>query len=110
MTLAGREQFGSLVVRALSDPEGNGTEGGDPTGALAVALSRSGAGRLDPTGEVLVPPDSLRRLASEAAAADGRSIDPAWEPGFATMLEYADRNGWIAADGAVRAHVEWVES
>lgn len=31
----------------------------------------------------------------------------AWIRGFAAMVEFAARNGWVRADGAIRAHVEW---
>ena len=52
-------------------------------------------------------PDSLRRLATEAAEEDGLTLGPDWEDGFASMLEYAADSGWVNDDGAIRAHVEW---
>ncbi|BBG03406.1 MULTISPECIES: hypothetical protein [Pseudonocardia] len=66
---------------------------------LAAALAGHDVGQLD--GEdVLVRVDAVRRLAA------GRVGDD-WEDGFAGMLAYADRKGWLTDDGAaVRAHVE----
>src|SRR5258708_14259903 len=74
--------------------------GGRDRSRLAEALTGSGAGQLD-GDDVWVRVTWLR-----AAAGDGTS--PTWEKGFAAMLEYAGRKGWLAADGeSVRAHVEW---
>jgi hypothetical protein len=74
--------------------------GGRDRSRVAEALTASGAGRLD--GD-----DAWMRVAwLRSAAGDGATA--AWEQGFAAMLEYAGRKGWMAADGeAVRAHVEW---
>ncbi len=38
--------------------------------------------------------------------AHGRPDDPVWAHGFAAMLAYAEKSGWIDDDGAIRAHVE----
>jgi 3-hydroxy-9,10-secoandrosta-1,3,5(10)-triene-9,17-dione monooxygenase reductase component len=45
--------------------------------------------------------DALRRLAGR------RASDPEWQRELAAMLGYAERKGWIDAEGAVSAHVEW---
>ncbi|HEY6758790.1 MAG TPA: hypothetical protein VI318_04845 [Baekduia sp.] len=46
--------------------------------------------------------EELRRLAGERAG------DEAWRSGFAGMLAYARRQGWLDAAGAtVTAHCEW---
>lgn len=66
---------------------------------FAAALAGHDVGALD--GEdVLVQVAAVRRLAGGRVGAD-------WEDGFAGMLAYADRKGWLTDDGAaVRAHVE----
>ena len=33
--------------------------------------------------------------------------DDAWLAGLQQMVDYAAANGWMDADGRVRAHVEW---
>jgi hypothetical protein len=67
-------------------------------GRLAVALSESGAGRID--GEdALIEVDAIRRLA------EGR-VTPAWADDFDQMLSYAKTKGWLQGD-AIQAHVEW---
>lgn len=63
------------------------------------ALAAHGIG--EPDGD-----DVLVRVAAVRALAAGR-VGPDWEDGFAGMLAYAGRKGWLSADGsAVRAHVE----
>ena len=62
--------------------------------ALAAALGP--AGRLE-GGHAWISPAWLR------AAAGG---DAAWEAGFEKMLQYAAKQGWVDAAGAIRAHVE----
>ena len=48
---------------------------------------------------VLLSCDALRVLAGPLAD------DPSWRAGYASMLAYADRQGWLTPDGtAVRAH------
>ena len=91
VTLAEPDDFTRFHVTVL---------GGRDRSRLAEALTASGAGQPD-GDDVWVRVAWLR-----TAADDGAS--PAWEQGFAAMLEYAGRKGWLAADGeAVRAHVEW---
>jgi hypothetical protein len=65
----------------------------DDFASFAVVVSRS--------EHAHVAADTIRELAGE------RADDPAWAEQFAQMLEYAERHGWIASDGAVRAHIEW---
>ena len=64
--------------------------------ALAAALGE--AGRLE--GEhVWVSPDWLR-------AASGLAADPDWTAGFAQMVGFAAKQGWVNDAGAIRAHIE----
>jgi hypothetical protein len=45
--------------------------------------------------------DSLVALAGE------RGDDAAWREQLDAMVAYAQTQGWVGEDGAVRAHVEW---
>jgi hypothetical protein len=103
-----RDDVGRFAVRARRGHPGHGEDQG-ALGTLAAALSLHDAGTVDPAGDVLVPPAAVRRLATEAALEEGRLLDPGWEAGFAGMLEYAADKGWIADDGAIRAHLVWGE-
>ena len=96
------DDFGRFAVRVSSGQEGDGA-GTDAVGALAASLSVHDAGRVDHDGDAFVPPEAVRRLAVASGAATG----PGWEHGFEEMLAYASTRGWIADDGAIRAHVEW---
>jgi hypothetical protein len=70
---------------------------GDATGeALARALAP--AGRLE-AEHAWIFPGWLRD-------ASGRGGDTAWQAGFARMTEFAAKQGWVDAAGALRAHVE----
>jgi hypothetical protein len=41
----------------------------------------------------------------QACGMEGSAV---WRAGFAKMLDYAAKQGWIRdSDGAIRAHVEW---
>jgi hypothetical protein len=40
--------------------------------------------------------------------AQGRPDDPAWATGFAGMLGYAEKSGWVDDSGAIRAHIETI--
>jgi hypothetical protein len=106
VVLMHRDDVERFSVRALSTKPGDGDENG-ALGALAAALSVHGAGTVDPGGHVFVPAETVKRLAAEAATAEGQSLDPEWESNFVTMLAAAGTQGWIADDGALRAHVEW---
>jgi hypothetical protein len=46
-------------------------------------------------------------MAADAATEEGELLDSEWEADFASMLEVAAANGWIAEDGSIRAHVVW---
>ena len=89
-------------VRAFPDAAGAGAAGG-----LARALRANDAGRVDPSGDALIPPAAIRRLAHRAATEAGTALDPAWEAEFSSMLDDAATRGWISGDGSVQAHVEW---
>lgn len=43
---------------------------------------------------------SLRRIAGLADQRD-------WQAGLSAMIAYAARNGWVDAQGRIRAHIEW---
>ena len=77
-------------------------EGAGPN-SLAEVVHQAGLGRLSPDGaHVAVDPVALRSLAGPAAT-------DAWDEGLAAMVAYAAGKGWVEADGAVLAHVEWPE-
>ncbi|HEY6759140.1 MAG TPA: hypothetical protein VI318_06600 [Baekduia sp.] len=67
-------------------------------GDLAAALGA--VGRVGDEDHVFLLPDAVRALAG------ARGGDAGWLEGFAAMLDYAGQHGWVADDGAVRAHVE----
>ncbi|MGO8871874.1 MAG: hypothetical protein ACLQPH_10845 [Acidimicrobiales bacterium] len=97
-------RFSVQVVRQEPDDDG----GNGALGALAAALSLHDAGTVAPDGDVLVPQGAVRRLAETAATDAGGSLDDAWESGLGAMVAYAGTKGWLADDGSIRAHVEWV--
>jgi hypothetical protein len=69
--------------------------------ALAWVVEGTGLGRLQPGGEqVAIDPTALRALAGAAAT-------PEWDEGFAAMCTYAAGKGWLEADGAILAHIEY---
>jgi hypothetical protein len=106
VALRDEDEMSRFSLRALRKEASGGGGKGAP-GALAAALSAHDAGAVEPDGGAVIPPAVVRRLASEAAAKGGRSLDDAWEAGFASMLEYAATAGWITDDGSIRVHVEW---
>ncbi len=108
VSLRHRDDVMRFAVRAIPQHAGEGEDEG-ALGPLAAALSLHDAGRVDSTGTVFVPPIAVRQLATEAAAGEGRALDPGWEAGFAGMLEYATGQGWVTDDGSIRAHIEWGE-
>jgi hypothetical protein len=115
VSMRGETDLQRFAVVAVPGPEGGSGHGPSdgPAGetgrdaALAATLARADAGRLDPSGDVLVPVDAVRRLATESATAQGTVLDTGWESGLADMVAYAATRGWIADDGSIRAHVEW---
>jgi hypothetical protein len=96
-----------LMVRAMAPDDGVAGPGDGALGAVAAALSVHHVGTVDPSGDALIPPSTLRSLAAEAAADQGGALDPGWDDRFDTMVAYADSKGWIADDGSVRVHIEW---
>jgi hypothetical protein len=69
--------------------------------AVASVVGSTGLGRLQPDGQhVAVDPRALRALA-------GTVVDEEWESGFQAMCAYAAGKGWVEADGAILAHIEW---
>ncbi len=103
--LEGWEDFGGLALSARTERPGEVDD--RALDALSTTIESAGAGWMEAEGYALVMPDSLRRLATEAAEEDGLTLGPDWEDGFASMLEYAADSGWVNDDGAIRAHVEW---
>ena len=104
--LRGREDMQHFSVQAVPERPGDGPAAG-ALGALAAALSVHAAGTVGPEGDVLIPPDAVRRLAVDAAREDGTSLDPGWETKFIGMVDYAASKGWVDEDGSLRAHIEW---
>jgi flavin reductase (DIM6/NTAB) family NADH-FMN oxidoreductase RutF len=80
------ENFRALDV--LVDPQ--------PDEQLQKALRRIGTPEGD--GHVRLSPDVLRFLSGHAG-------ESAWEDGFAAMLAYAAKAGWVDNVGRVRAHL-----
>jgi hypothetical protein len=108
VALEGWETVTALGIIVDGGPLGGPDESDDTDEiALSAALAEAGIGRDRATGAVLLLPAVLQALAADAAAADGYELDTGWDQGFADMLAYADTEGWIDDDGAVRAHVEW---
>src|SRR5450631_2360793 len=103
VVLRQRDEAKRFSVLAL--PHQPGDDAGN--GALAAALSLHDVGTVDPGGDVFVPADVVRRMAADAATEEGQLLDSEWEADFASMLEVAAANGWIAEDGSIRAHVVW---
>ncbi|HEY3841991.1 MAG TPA: hypothetical protein VGL48_01960 [Acidimicrobiales bacterium] len=90
--LAEPDDFGrfSIAVEGDGGPE-----------ALASLVGETNLGRVVPDGtQVAVDPIALKSLA-------GPSATPAWEDGFEKMRAYAAGKGWVEADGAILAHIEW---
>ena len=101
------DDMGRFSVQAVPAGDGDGEENG-ALGALAAALSVHDAGPVDPDGDVLVPAEAVRRLAADAAARTSGDAGP----GVGRRLRRHARatptpGGWIADDGAIRAHIEW---
>ena len=72
--------------------------GVDPEG-VAAALAPDGAGRLA-GDDAFVDRSAVERLAQGQVGGD-------WTERFTGMLAYAEKKGWIDADGLIQAHVEW---
>ncbi len=109
VTLADPRDLQRFSVRVLPSGPGDSRESG-ALGALAAALSVHHTGRVEPGGDALILPDAVRRLARTDGPDGSPGVDATWEAGFGDMLAYAGTKGWIAEDGAIRAHVEWERS
>lgn len=72
---------------------------GVDAGGVAAALAKAGAGTLS-GDDAFIAPAVIERLAAGSGGAD-------WTERFAAMLAYAETKGWLDADGAVQAHIEW---
>ncbi|MDN2581202.1 hypothetical protein [Aquibium sp. ELW1220] len=58
-----------------------------------------GIARIEGGTHAWVFPQAVRRLAA-------RATDKAWNDGFDAMLAFAADRGWLASDGAIRAHID----
>jgi flavin reductase (DIM6/NTAB) family NADH-FMN oxidoreductase RutF len=86
ITLREPSNFSKLDV--LVDPQ--------PGRELELAIAR--IGRREDETHIRLAPSVLRFLSGHAG-------EPGWEAGFAAMLDYAARHGWVDARGEVRAHL-----
>jgi hypothetical protein len=95
-------RFAVLVRPAAPD------DSADPAalGAVAAALSVHDVGTVDPDGDAFIAPGAVRRLA-RAAVRGHRPLGADWDERFDAMVEQAAQHGWVADDGAIRAHIEW---
>jgi hypothetical protein len=66
----------------------------------AYAAAVAPFGRIADADHVFVTVEGLKRLAGE------RAQDPQWNASLDGMLGYAASQGWLADDGAIRAHVD----
>ncbi len=105
LELVGLDDTDHLSVKTIGGRRGDGTDGG--LGAPVAALGLRGAGRVEPGGDAPIPQPAVIHLAREASSKEGRDVSPAWLGSFQAMIELASENGWIAGDGAIRAHIDW---
>ncbi|WP_187970602.1 hypothetical protein [Aquibium microcysteis] len=68
-------------------------------GAPGLQKALDGIARIDGGTHAWVFPQAVRRLA-------GRKSDEAWNARFDAMLAFAADRGWLASDGAIRAHID----
>lgn len=68
----------------------------DPRAAVAPVAD------LDEGGHAWVRPDAVRAISPMAGRSD-------WETGFAAMMDFAAKHGWIDDQGRIRAHIEAFE-
>ncbi|HET6509979.1 MAG TPA: hypothetical protein VFG42_24510 [Baekduia sp.] len=69
--------------------------------AAALAAATTEIGRSDGAEHVFVTVPALSRMAG------ARAEDATWRADLEGMLDVAQKHGWVDAQGAVRAHVEW---
>jgi hypothetical protein len=75
--------------------------GGDGSDSLVSAVSR--IGRVSEDGRhAYIDLEALQELAGPLAQ------DRGWSAELRAMVEAAATHGWVTADGALEAHVEWV--
>jgi hypothetical protein len=86
VSLEDAENFNTFAVRAVG-----------PEAAFGAAVTQ--VGRYDGT-HVFVSTDALKSLAGPLGQ------DPAWLEKLSSMLNYAEKKGWLDEDGAIQAHVE----
>ena len=71
-----------------------------PERMKTILVEEAGAELLPDGAHVMIPVETLRRLAA------GR-VPEGWDADFEAMLEYARSKGWLNDEGdAVRAHLE----
>ena len=75
-----------------------------PVGCALDEVGRALA--VDAMGEIV---DGHAWISAEAVTrlADAEGADGGWRSGFEAMREYARGKGWLRADGAIRAHIEY---
>ncbi len=86
ITLRDPADFRRLDV--LVDPQ--------PQDRLEQAIAR--VGRREDENHIRLAAPILRFLSGQAG-------DPGWEAGFAKMVDYAAKAGWVDTDGHIRAHI-----
>ena len=73
-----------------------------PGVGLDLQRALEGIARIEDGTHAWVFPMAVRKLA-------GRANDQAWNEAFDAMLAFAAGRGWLASDGAIRAHIEVLE-
>lgn len=91
ITLRDPADFRRLDV--LADPQASDR--------LEHAIAR--VGRREDEGYIRLSPSVLRFLSGHAG-------EPEWEAGFAAMVDYAARHGWVDERGDIRAHLVIAEN
>lgn len=67
---------------------------------VAAALARTGAGRVV-GDDAFIGRATVERLAADAGVSED------WSERYQAMIAFAEKKGWLDADGAVQAHIEW---
>ncbi|MHB1584593.1 MAG: hypothetical protein ACYCU7_11185 [Acidimicrobiales bacterium] len=99
VVLAGPADTERFSVRVAAPPTASPEVAAD-VHRLGDVLVAAGVGRLGPSGDAYVRPDAVRFHAAG-------QVDDGWDDQFESMCRYAEEKGWVDADGAVQAHVEW---
>ncbi len=103
-----------MIIVLSSDPDGTSTVSLDePDDCTRFHVSAFGL-NAERVGEVLAE-HSLGTMRGSEAYIDpaviegmtGERVSHDWPDRFAGMLAYAEKKGWLDADGAVQAHIEW---